>query len=112
MKNIKNIAIKILENSKTSEIVAIDIRNKASYADYIIIATCRSARHVNAVSKELIIKLKQEGIKCPQPEGKPKCDWTIIDAGNVIIHLFREEIRLHYNLEKLWDISLDSLKVI
>ena len=78
----------------------------------MIIATCRSTRHVNAVSKELIIKLKKEGIKCPQPEGKLKCNWIIIDTGNVIIHLFREEIRLHYNLEKLWDISLDSLKVI
>ena len=87
-----------------------DIRKKSSYADYLIIATCRSARHVNAVADDIIIKLKKQGIKCPQPEGKPKCDWTIIDAGDVIIHLFREEIRLHYDLEKLWDISLNSLK--
>ena len=73
-------------------------------------ATCRSTRHVNAIADELVLKLKKEGIRCPQPEGKPKCDWTIVDAGDVIIHLFREEIRLHYNLEKLWDISFDSLE--
>ena len=87
-----------------------DIRKKSSYADYLIIATCRSARHVNAVADDIIIKLKKQGIKCPQPEGKPKCDWAIIDAGDVIIHLFRDEIRLHYDLEKLWDINLNSLK--
>ncbi len=87
-----------------------DIRKKSSCADYLIIATCRSARHVNAVADDITIKLKKKGIKCPQPEGKPKCDWTIIDAGDVIIHLFREEIRLHYDLEKLWDINLNSLK--
>tara|TARA_B100001123_G_C15257753_1_gene1005368 strand:+ start:745 stop:1023 length:279 start_codon:yes stop_codon:yes gene_type:complete len=88
----------------------LDIRKKSSCADYLIIATCRSARHVNAVADDITIKLKKKGIKCPQPEGKPKCDWTIIDAGDVIIHLFREEIRLHYDLEKLWDINLNSLK--
>ena len=88
------------------------MKNKATYADYMIIATCRSTRHANAVAEDLVKKFKKMNINCPQPEGRPKCDWTIIDAGNVIIHLFREEIRLHYNLEKLWDISLDSLKVI
>ena len=100
----------ILINSKASKITSLDIRRKSSYADYLIIATCRSARHVNAVADDVVVKLKKQGIKCPQPEAKPKCDWTIIDAGDVIVHLFREEIRLHYDLEKLWDISLNSLK--
>ena len=103
---IKNILI----NSKASKITSLDIRKKSAYADYLIIATCRSARHVNAVADDVVVKLKKQGIKCPQPEGKPKCDWTIIDAGDVIIHLFREEIRLHYDLEKLCDINLTSLK--
>lgn len=92
------------------EITCIDIKRKTSYADYIIIATCTSAKHVNAVSDELVVKLKKNGIKCPQPEGKPKNDWALIDAGELIIHLFRKEIRLHYNLEKLWDIDFNSLK--
>ena len=76
----------------------------------MIIATCTSSRHMNAVADNLVIKLKKNGIFCPQPEGKPKLDWAIIDAGDVIIHLFREEIRLRYNLEKLWNISFESLK--
>jgi len=54
------------------------------------------------------MKLKKEGINCPQPEGIPQCDWTIVDAGDTIVHLFRSEIRLHYNLEKLWNISVNS----
>ena len=64
---------------------------------------------MNAVADNLIKKFKKNGIICPQPEGKPKGDWTIIDAGDVIIHLFRQEIRLRYNLERLWNISFDPL---
>ena len=107
-----NSLIKNLDSAKAEDIKCIDIKKKSSYANYLIIATCRSAKHASAIAEDLVKKLKNKGIFCSEPEGKPKCDWTIIDAGNVIIHLFREEIRLHYNLEKLWDISLDSLKVI
>ena len=76
----------------------------------MIIATCRSSRHANAVAEDLILKLKKQGVNCPQPEGIPQCDWTIVDTGDIIVHLFRSEIRLHYNLEKLWNISFDSSK--
>ena len=76
----------------------------------MIIATCTSARHVRAVADDLVVKLKKKGFHCQRPEGKLKCDWTLIDAGEVVVHLFRKEIRLHYNLEKLWDISFDSLR--
>mgnify|MGYP001498215090 CR=1 FL=1 len=74
----------------------------------MVIATCRSSRHANAVAEDLIINLKKEGISCPRPEGVPQCDWTIVDVGDIIVHLFRSEIRLHYNLEKLWNISVNS----
>ena len=107
-----NISKNILEDSKAEQITLIDIKAKSSYADYLIIATCRSSRHVSSVAEDLIFKLKRSGVICPELEGKPRYDWTIIDAGNVVIHLFKPEIRLHYNLEKLWDISLDSLKTI
>ena len=90
----------------------IDIKNKTSIADYFIIATCRSSRHSNSIADELTEKLKTIGVKCPNPEGRPKCDWVIVDAGPVIIHLFRSEIRALYNLEKLWDISFDSVENI
>ena len=84
------------------------MKNKATYADYMIIATCRSTRHANAVAEDLVKKFKKMNFNCPQPEGRPKCDWTIVDSGSVIVHLFKPEIRSHYNLEKLWDISFDS----
>ena len=81
----------------------------SSYADYIIIATCRSSKHVNATSQELHKKFKKNGILCNPPEGKPQCDWTIVDSNVVVVHLFSKEIRMHYNIEKLWEMSFDSL---
>ena len=100
----------ILDASKAEKISIIDIHHKTSVADYFIIATCRSTRHTNATAEELIKKLKQIGIACSNPEGRPKCDWVIVDAGSVVIHLFRSEIRELYNLEKLWNISFDSVE--
>ncbi len=81
-----------------------------SIADYFVIATCRSTRHANAIADELIKKLKKIGIMCPNPEGRPKCDWVIVDAGSVVIHLFRSEIRELYNLENLWNMSFDLVE--
>ena len=95
---------------KAEKINIIDIHNKTSVADYFVIATCRSTRHTNATADELIKKLKQIGIACSKPEGRPKCDWVIVDAGSVVIHLFRSEIRELYNLEKLWNMSIDPVE--
>ena len=75
-----------------------------------MIATCRSSRHANATADDLREKLKKIGVFCPSPEGRPQCDWVIVDAGSVIIHLFRKEIRDLYNLEKLWDINFESIE--
>ena len=101
----------ILDASKAEKINIIDIHHKTSVADYFVIATCRSTRHASATADELIKKLKQIGIKCSKPEGRPKCDWVIVDAGSVVIHLFRSEIRELYNLEKLWDMSIDPVEI-
>ena len=100
----------MLDDLKAEKINIVDIHNKTSIADYFIIATCRSTRHTNATAEELIKKLKQIGIACSNPEGRPKCDWVIVDAGSVVIHLFRSEIRELYNLEKLWNMSFDVVK--
>tara|TARA_Y100001970_G_scaffold67126_1_gene85541 strand:- start:2136 stop:2417 length:282 start_codon:yes stop_codon:yes gene_type:complete len=86
----------------------VDLKNKSSIADAFIVATCRSTRHASATADELVKKLKEFEIFCPSPEGKPQCDWLIVDAGSVIIHLFRKEIRELYSLENLWDISFDK----
>ena len=106
-----DVANNILDASKAEKIKIIDIHHKTSIADYFIIATCRSTRHTNATAEELIKKLKKNGIICPNPEGRPKCDWVIVDAGSVIIHLFRSEIRELYNLEKLWNMSIDPVEI-
>ena len=75
----------ILDASKAEKINIIDIHHKTSIADYFVIATCRSTRHAGATADELIKKLKQIGIICSKPEGHPKCDWVIVDAGSVLI---------------------------
>ena len=101
----------ILDASKAEKINIIDIHHKTSVADYFVIATCRSTRHASGTADELIKKLKQIGIKCSKPEGRPKCDWVIVDAASVVIHLFRSEIRELYDLEKLWNMSIDPVAI-
>lgn len=85
------------------------MKKKTSVTDFFVIATCRSSRHADSTAEEVVSKLKNFGIKCPNTAGRPKCDWIIVDAGNVIVHLFRPEIRELYNLEKLWGINFESV---
>ena len=100
----------ILDDAKAEDIKIIDLRNKSSVADYFVISTCRSSRHADATADDLARKLKKLGFKNPSPEGRPKCDWVIVDAGSVIVHLFKKEIRELYNLEQLWEVNFDSEK--
>ena len=76
----------------------IDLSNKSSIADSFIIATCRSTRHADSTADELVRILKKIGVKCPNPEGRPRCDRVIVDTGLIIDHLFRQEVRELYNL--------------
>ena len=100
----------ILDDAKTEDISIVDLENKTSIADFFIIATCRSSRHADATADEIIRKLKKSGIRCPNPAGRPQCDWVIVDAGEVIVHLFKPEIREIYSLEKLWGMNFDSIE--
>jgi len=100
----------ILDDAKAEDIKIIDLRNKSSVADYFIISTCRSTRHADATADELAKQLKKMGLKSTAPEGKPKCDWVIVDADSVIVHLFRKETRQLYNLEQLWEFNFESEK--
>ena len=99
-----------MDNAKTEQISVIDLKNKTSISDYFIIATCRSTKHASAVADEITQKLKKIGVKCPNPEGRPQCDWVIVDADSVIVHLFRKETRQLYNLEQLWEFNFESEK--
>ena len=100
----------ILDDAKAEDIKVIDLRKKSSVADFFVISTCRSTRHADATADEISKQLKKLGYKNPSPEGRPKCDWVIVDAGSVIVHLFRKETREIYNLEQLWETNFESEK--
>jgi len=91
-----------LEDDKAEEIVAIDIRGKSSIADMLIVASGRSQRHVGALADHVMRQLKEAGAKDLRVEGMPACDWVLVDAGDVIVHLFRPEVRTFYNIERIW----------
>ena len=91
-----------LEDDKAEEILAIDIRGKSSFADMLVIASGRSARHVGALADHVMRKLKEAGVKDVRVEGMPQADWVLVDAGDVVVHLFRPEVRSFYNIERIW----------
>ncbi|AHM03342.1 Iojap protein [Roseibacterium elongatum DSM 19469] len=91
-----------LDDDKAEDIVQIDLRGKSSIADFMVVASGRSSRQVAAISEKLVDRLKQEmGLIC-KVEGKDAGDWVLIDAGDVLIHVFRPEVRDFYQLEKMW----------
>ena len=94
---------KILDDNKATDIVTIDLKDKSSIEDYMIIASGTSSRHIQAVSEITAHELKKLGIKNTSIEGKESDDWKLIDAIEVIIHIFHPEKRSLYNLEKMWE---------
>ncbi len=95
-----------LDADKAEDIVTIDLAGKSSIADHLVIASGRSQRQVGAMADHLLYRLKGKAPRVPRIEGRPRCDWVLIDAGDVVIHLFRPEVRRFYNLEKLWSVTL------
>jgi ribosome-associated protein len=93
--------LKALDETKGEDIISIDLRGKTALADEMIIATGRSTVHVGAIADKAIRSLKEAGVTA-RVEGLPQCDWVLIDAGDVIVHIFRPEVRQFYNLEKMW----------
>ena len=96
------IVLASLEDSKAENLVSIDIQGKSSIADYMVVASGRSHRHVSAVAEHLIVALKDAGLGNARVEGLVGADWVLIDAGDIIVHVFRPEVREFYNLEKMW----------
>lgn len=97
-----------LDDDKAQDIVLIDLKDKSSVADCMIVASGRSQRHVGALADHILRALKDAGIGKAKVEGMPHCDWVLIDAGDVIVHLFRPEVRSFYNLEKIWSVEPPS----
>ena len=91
-----------LEDDKAEDILAVDIRGKSSFADMLIVASGRSARHVGALADHVMRQLKEAGVKDVRIEGMPQADWVLVDGGDVVVHLFRPEVRAFYNIEKIW----------
>lgn len=91
-----------LDEAKAENVVSIDIKRKSSLGDFMVVATGRSDRHVGAIAEQLQAKLKDEGYGKARIEGRPQCDWVVIDLGDIIVHVFRAEVREFYNLEKMW----------
>ncbi len=91
-----------LEDAKAEDIVSIDLRGKTSIADMMLVASGRSTVHVGAIADRVIKACKEAGLASPRVEGIPNCDWVLIDAHDVIVHVFRPEVRQFYNLEKMW----------
>ncbi|MDC0421894.1 ribosome silencing factor [Hellea sp.] len=101
-RDLANLILDVLDEHSAQEIIEIDIRGKSSISDYMIVASGRSNRHVGALSDYLIKSLKNTGKKNIGIEGLKSCDWVLIDVGDVIVHLFRPEVRAFYNIEKIW----------
>ena len=91
-----------LDDMKAEETVTIDLRGKSAFSDYMIVTTGRANRHVGAIAENVTKALKENGIKNIHVEGMPNCDWVLIDSGDVVVHVFRPEVREFYNLERLW----------
>lgn len=99
----KNLIISTLDQDKADNICSIPLKGNSALADYMIIASGTSSRHVSALARKLKEKLNHNGVKQVTIEGLSQSDWVVIDAGDAIIHIFRPEVREFYNIEKMWD---------
>jgi ribosome-associated protein len=91
-----------LDEDQAANTIHIDLANKSTIADWMVVTSGRSNRHVNAIADHVIESLHKSGVPQVRVEGMPNCDWVLIDAGDVILHIFRPEVRAFYNLEKMW----------
>jgi len=97
---------KTLDDTKAEDVVVVDLAGKSSIADFMVIASGRSQRQVGAMAEHLRDKLKERGLKDLHIEGLPHNDWVLIDGGDIIVHLFKPEMRAFYALEKMWGMDL------
>ena len=105
-----DVVLQSLEDAKAEQTVAIDIAGKSSLADHMVVTSGRSNRHVAAVADQVMKAMRDNGFTKPRIEGLPHADWVLVDAGDVVVHIFRPEVREFYNLEKMWqaDFSGDA----
>ena len=110
--DLKNAVINTLDLNKAQDIVAIDLKDKSSMADYMIIASGTSSRHIQSLSEQVLEKLKDNGINESKIEGKESSEWKLVDGIDLIVHIFHPEKRKFYELEKIWSELIPKEKVI
>tara|TARA_B110000967_G_C18345100_1_gene298494 strand:+ start:58 stop:408 length:351 start_codon:yes stop_codon:yes gene_type:complete len=110
-KDLKSIILDTLDSNKALDVISIDLKNKSSMADYMIIASGTSSRHIQALSEHVLEKLKTNGFKNSKIEGKESLDWKLIDGIDLIVHIFNPEKRRFYELEKIWSELIPKEKI-
>ena len=114
-KQLLKFTLESLDNDKGMDIVSIDLIGRSSIADYMVVVSGNTVRQVTAMANNLIKKYKEMGLRLPSPEGMSNGDWVLIDAKDILIHIFRPEVRDFYSLEKMWvkkqeEVSTDALE--
>jgi len=109
--DLKETILKTLDNNKALDIISIDLANKSSMADYMIIASGTSSRHIQALSEQVLEKFKNSGIKNCKIEGSDSSEWKLIDGIDLIVHIFNPEKRKFYELEKMWSELIPKEKI-
>ncbi len=110
--NLKKIILDTLDSNKALDIISIDLKNKSSMADYMIIASGTSSRHIQALSEQVLEKLRSNGIKNSKIEGKESLDWKLVDGIDLIVHIFHPDKRKFYELEKIWSEIIPKEKLM
>ena len=110
--DLKQIVIKTLDINKAQDIVSIDLKDKSSMADFMIIASGTSSRHIQSLSEQVLEKLKNSGVKDSRIEGKDSSEWKLVDGIDLIVHIFHPEKRKFYELEKMWSELIPKEKLI
>tara|TARA_B100001769_G_scaffold239299_1_gene205683 strand:+ start:139 stop:489 length:351 start_codon:yes stop_codon:yes gene_type:complete len=100
--NLKNLIIETLDNNKALDIISIDLKDKSSIADYMIIASGTSSRHIQSLSEQVLDKFKENGLSQCKIEGKDSAEWKLVDGIDIVVHIFNPEKRKFYELEKIW----------
>ena len=110
--DLKKIIIKTLNSNKALDIVSIDLKDKSSIADYMIVASGTSSRHIQSLSEQVLEKFKTNGLKNCKIEGKDSAEWKLVDGIEIVVHIFNPEKRKFYELEKIWSELIPKEKVI
>ena len=110
--DLKKIIIKTLDNNKALDIVSIDLKDKSSIADYMIVASGTSSRHIQSLSEQVLEKFKTNGLRNCKIEGKDSAEWKLVDGIDIVVHIFNPEKRKFYELEKIWSELIPKEKVI